>query len=122
MITKQLLKFTGFLFFALLVLSACRTKGDTIATIKVINQNNQVLTNAHVSLTSAGDQGPGAWSKEGTTNSSGEVSFNFNEQFKLGSAGLAIMDVHVEKDGEEAYGVIKIEPEKHSKKTITLGV
>ena len=48
------------------------------------------------------------------------IRFNFNDGYQLGQAGVAVMNVEAEKEGNIATGIIKIEQETNSKETIFL--
>ena len=55
---------------------------------------------------------------EGTTDVNGVVRFNFNDVFQLGQAGVAVLNIEVIKSDQDGSGVIKVEEETVSKKTI----
>lgn len=47
--------------------------------------------------------------EEAATNGSGVAVFNFNEYYKRGGAGLAVLDVEVSRDGNTEYmGIVEI--------------
>lgn len=109
--------------------SSCKKPGDTIGKVIVVKASDGVtrVTNAKVTLSATTDPAyPNdpieGIEKEGTTNSSGEVSFNYNEYFKRGQAGLFVLDVLIESDGVVAEGVIKIVEEETSEATIEINV
>ena len=112
----------GLLFFlCLTVMSSCRTKEDTIAIISVRDANNQPVANAEVTVYGSGTQGVVTVNDVAQTNSAGEAIFNYNDEYQLGQAGVAILDIQVEKDGEVSQGIIKIVEEVTSREVIYLG-
>jgi hypothetical protein len=48
----------------------------------------------------------------------GEAIFNFNEVYQLGQAGVAVLDIEVEKGLLTGQGIIKIEAETTSEQII----
>ena len=54
------------------------------------------------------------------TNSSGLASFNLNEVFQLGQAGVAILDIKAYKLNRLGTGIIKIEPEATNEETVII--
>tara|TARA_B110000285_G_scaffold70069_1_gene80671 strand:+ start:4652 stop:5038 length:387 start_codon:yes stop_codon:yes gene_type:complete len=121
------------LFFvagALLILVAtavtsCRTKGDTLVKVIVMNsQTNTIVAGASVTLEATPSSGqppkePSAlFPMVSTSNSSGEALFNLNEVYQLGQAGVAILDIVVTSGAGNGAGVIKVEQETTSKETV----
>jgi len=106
---------------SLLVLVAfgCRKKDDTIVEITVKNEFSQLVSGASVKLfTNPTYQSNAVLEMEGTTDINGVIRFNFNDVYKLGSAGVAVLDIEVIKSDMSGTGVIKVEEEKVSKKTV----
>lgn len=107
----------------LLSSTGCRKKKDTIAKIYVRDVANEPVSGATVRLygqdtnNSDGDQVV-ALDKTATTNASGEATFNFNDVYQLGQAGVAVLDIDAQKDGMSGSGIIKIEQEKTSEETV----
>lgn len=119
--------------FALLMLvsafsfSSCAKSGDTVAKIKVLNvDDSSPIVGATVILDPDNEvlENKPQLLKETTTNSRGEASFNYNELYKKGQAGLFVLDVRVEAtiDGIPTVGegIIKVEEEETSEATIEL--
>ena len=102
----------------LTVMSSCRTKDDTIAIIKVRDANNNPVANADVRVYSSGTSGVNSIDDLVQTNSSGEAFFNYNDEYQLGQAGVAILDIEVTRDAETSYGIIKIEQEATTLETV----
>ncbi|MEN9978118.1 MAG: hypothetical protein RLZZ569_743, partial [Bacteroidota bacterium] len=53
-----------------------------------------------------------------STNMAGEAIFNFNDVYQLGQAGVAVLDIEVEKGLLTGQGIIKIEAETTSEQII----
>lgn len=109
-----------------LSMGSCRKKGDTMANVYVRDENNTAVENATVILygTSTGNPvgqtTPGIVNINDTiySNSSGLASFNLNDVYQLGQAGVAILDVKAKKANKIGTGIIKIEAEKTNETTI----
>jgi hypothetical protein len=109
------------LFFAVLFVatsfSSCYKKKDTIATVTVLDATTQApVANAEVRL---------YWDLQnrenleqlGNTDGAGKISFNYNEFYKSGQAGFAVLDVYV---NGEIKGIIKIEEETTTEVTVEI--
>ncbi|MFT5858245.1 MAG: hypothetical protein ACI865_000329 [Flavobacteriaceae bacterium] len=120
----KLNKFFTFSLFALLIgvtFVSCRKKEDTIAVIKVLDANNQVVIGATVILygQSTTNQPSSVDLYDTTqTNSAGEASFNFNEVYQLGQAGVAVLNIDVNSGSLSGQGIIKIEQETTTTETV----
>lgn len=108
-------------------LSACGKQGDTIATVKVVKLvDGSPVHNAKVTIDPNNEflEHKPAIEKEATTNSSGEASFNYNDLYKRGTAGLFVLEVLVEAtiDGvpTAVEGYIQVEEETTSEATIEI--
>lgn len=106
----------------LTVMSSCRTKDDTIAIITVRDANNNPVANAGVRVYSSGTGGVNSIDDLAQTNSSGEAFFNYNDEYQLGQAGVAILDIEVTKDAETSHGIIKIEQEATTLETVYINL
>lgn len=106
----------------LTVVSSCRTKDDTIAIITVRDASNSPVANAEVRVYSSGMGGVNTIDDITQTNSSGEAFFNYNDEYQLGQAGVAILDIEVTKDGELSHGIIKIEQEATTLETVYINL
>jgi hypothetical protein len=120
---------TFFLFSLIAILglgltTSCRKKKDTIALITVKDSENAVVEGAIVEMRAeSSETGTGKdinedLNFEATTNSSGTVEFNFNEYYKLGQAGVVVMNVYASKGSLSGETLIKIEEEKVNEETI----
>ncbi len=117
------------LLIVLMALSfySCRKEKDTTATIIVVNAAQQPVSGVTVRVYC-----PDATCNQGTTSddmdrkdvtgSNGKVKFNYTEQYKLGQAGFAVLDVEVRQSAgsatPDATGVVKIEEEQENEQTI----
>ena len=126
-------KFTLALIVTILAFSfsSCRKEKDTTATVLIVDASNNPKAGVFVRVFC-----PDVTCKDGvlgdntnrtaTTGANGKVSFNYTEDFQLGQAGFAVLDVAVyltELDMEDytntqTTGVIKIEEEQGNDQTI----
>lgn len=106
----------------LTVMCSCRTKDDTIAIITVRDANNNSVANADVRVYSSGTGGVNSIDDLAQTNASGEVFFNYNDEYQLGQAGVAILDIEVTKDAEISHGIIKVEQEAITLETVYINL
>ncbi|MFT5858250.1 MAG: hypothetical protein ACI865_000334 [Flavobacteriaceae bacterium] len=107
----------------ILTASSCRKKEDTIVEIYVRTSANVVVPNATVRLYTNPPYEPNsnaALEMEGQTDINGVIRYNFNDVYQLGQAGVAVLEIEVTKEGSTSNGIIKIEQETTSKKTIYL--
>ena len=100
---------------------SCRKKEDTIAEITVRDASNQAVAGARVVLygqsTTTTQQSVVLYDTT-VTNSSGVAIFNFNDEYQLGQAGVAVLNIDVQKDGLSGQGIIKVEQEVVSEETV----
>ena len=54
------------------------------------------------------------------TNASGVATFNFNDIYQLGQAGVAVLDIKAYKANKFGQGIIKIEAEKTNDESIVI--
>ena len=114
----------GTLLFTLAIgVNSCRKEKDTNAIVTVLNSADLPVANAEVHLyCPATTCTSGILSESmdviGTTGLDGKVTFNFTEQYKLGQAGFAVLDVEITSGTNTASGVIKIEEEVDNEQTI----
>ncbi|MBC9812741.1 hypothetical protein H9Y05_09685 [Crocinitomicaceae bacterium CZZ-1] len=122
---KNTLKKAGFFGLMILFVSitsmGCRKKKDTIAAITVKNSAGAVVPGANVRLfpvpTPPGN-GTLLWEFETTTNASGIATFNFNEVYQLGQAGVVVANIEAVYAGNTGTGVIKVDQETTSVATV----
>ena len=103
--------------------SGCRKKKDTLAHIYVKNSSNQSVENAMVVLygtNTSGNPQPVAVFDTSYTNVEGLATFNFNEIYQLGHAGVAVLDIKAQKLNQVGIGIIKIEAEKLNEETVVI--
>jgi hypothetical protein len=102
-------------------LSACRKKMDTVAHIYVKDETNASVSNAMVVLYGTNtQQTPQQVAVYDTayTNVNGLATFNYNELYQLGQAGVAVLDIKAQKGNKVGQGIIKIEAEKVNEETV----
>lgn len=113
-----------FLFVAALLattFTSCRKKKDTIANIYVRDETNASVEGAMVILYGTNTSGTPqvvAVFDTAYTNSSGMASFNYNDLYQLGQAGVAVLDIKAQKLNKIGTGIIKIEAEKVNEETV----
>lgn len=116
-------------FFALSVIAllsmatlvGCRKKEDTIAEITVRDASNQAVAGARVVIygQSTTNQPANVVLYDTTeTNSAGVATFNFNDVYQLGQAGVAVLNIDVQKNALTGQGIIKVEQEVTSTETV----
>lgn len=106
---------------AMALFVGCRKKEDTIAEIKVLDASNQAVAGARVVIygQSTTNQPANVVLYDTTqTNSAGVAIFNFNDVYQLGQAGVAVLNIDVQKDQLTGQGIIKVEQEVTSKETV----
>ena len=101
--------------------TGCRKKKDTIAKIHVKDENNAPVAGCVVILKGVSTTNNSAnvnLNERTETNAAGEAIFNFNEVYKLGMAGVAVLNIDAEKNGRSGSGIIKIEEETTNEETV----
>lgn len=120
---KSLVFLSLIVIFAAASISGCRKKKDTLAHIYVKNNTNQSVDNAMVVLygtNTAGTPQQVAVFDTSYTNVEGLATFNFNEIYQLGQAGVAVLDIKAQKLNQIGIGIIKIEAEKLNEETVVI--
>ena len=116
-----------YIVFALILLFigtvsvSCRKKEDTIAVITVKNANNEPVSGARVIVYGQSTTNPASsvtLYDTAMTNSAGEATFNFNEVYQLGQAGVAVLNIDAEKGGLVGQGIIKVEQEATTEEVV----
>lgn len=110
-----------FSLFAVTMLFACRTKGETIAKIHVKDGSGNPISGAQVVVYGQSTtQQPSSvvLYDTTTTNSAGEAIFNFDEVYQLGQAGVAVLNIDAQKGSMVGQGIIKVEQETTSEETV----
>jgi len=83
---------------------SCRKELDTTATVIVVNSAQEPVAGVSVRVycptsTCANGSLNEDMDRVDVTNSSGKVKFNYTEDYKLGQAGFAVLDVEVTQSG-----------------------
>lgn len=119
---RKLIHYTGLLCIAALVLISCGKEGDTIAKITVHDASGAPVSGAFVKVTGVDSQGEngGLIERDGTSDGTGVATFNFNDLYKRGQAGFAVLEVYAEKDSTWGEGIIKVEEETTSEATVVI--
>ncbi len=106
---------------ASVAVSGCRKKKDTIANIYVKDDNNILVDQAMVVLygtNTAGTPQQVAVFDTAYTNVEGMATFNYNDIYQLGQAGVAVLDIKAQKLNKIGQGIIKIEAETTNEETV----
>lgn len=90
------------------VASSCNKEKDTIAIITVVDTGGRPVDSAYVKLFAnlaypVGD--PSRLVREGLTDASGKVEFDYTDQYKQGQAGFAVLDIVSFKDSAVGEGI-----------------
>jgi hypothetical protein len=100
-------------FLLLFLLTACYKKQDTILAVIVKNESGQVIEGAQVELkaepTSFGNIV--TINMEKTTDELGVAFFNFNDYYKSGQTGVAVLKIKVKQFGLYGEGIVTVEQE-----------
>ena len=125
MLKKSILYYVAAAFcvsFLLVASSGCRKKGDTIVLITVRNSDNEIVPDAMVRLygqsTTNPPSGPVVRVDTAYTDGLGVARFDYTENFKLGQAGLFVLNIEARKDNKFGAGIIKIEEEKTTEERV----
>lgn len=107
----------------LFIISSCVKKEDTIAEIEVRDENNAVVEQAMVVLygtSTCNCPSQVAVYDTAYTNAAGIATFNYNEIYQLGQAGVAVLDINAYKANRFGQGIIKVEAEMTNKETVII--
>ena len=100
-------------FLLLFLLTACYKKQDTILAVIVKNESGQVIEGAQVEVkaepTTFGNIV--TLNMENTTDELGLAYFNFNEYYKSGQTGVAVLKIKAKQFGLYGEGVVTVEQE-----------
>lgn len=103
-------------------LTSCDKQEDTLAVITVLDSAGLPINGATVRVVGRGSDGsePGRIDLESTTGADGKATFNFNDLFKRGQAGFAVLDIEVAKGALVGTGIIKVEENLTNEATVTI--
>jgi len=113
----------GFATLAIILSGACVKKEDTIAKIEVRDESNQLVEQAMVVLhgtSTCNCPSQVVVYDTAYTNAAGIATFNYNEIYQLGQAGVAVLDIEAYKGNRQGQGIIKIEAEKVNEETVII--
>lgn len=117
----------GFLFLAVstLTFSSCVKEEPTIAVVRVIDANGDPVQGATVRLYGSPSQTPpppNAIALDTTfiTDATGTVTVDYSEEYKLGQAGFAVLDIEAYKGALYGVGIIKVEEQETTEVTIEI--
>ena len=101
---------------------ACKKEKETLAKIRVLSDQNQLVENAMVRLWPNPDivLGPMIPADTAYTNADGIAFFNYTKDFNLGQAGFRILDIEVTSEDYSGAGIIKIIDEEITENTVVI--
>ena len=120
---NKIIFFCSLFIVASVAVSGCRKKKDTIANIYVKDDNNILVDQAMVVLygtNTAGTPQQVAVFDTAYTNVEGMATFNYNDIYQLGQAGVAVLDIEAYKSNRFGQGIIKIEAEMINEETVII--
>jgi len=112
----------GTIFLLLFLLTSCYKKQDTILAVIIKNSSGQVLEGALVELKAE----PTTFSNlvtinmEKSTDKLGVAYINFDEYYKSGQTGVAILKIKAKHFGLSGEGVVTIEQEVVTETVVVL--
>jgi len=115
--------FFSTLSLCLILSTACRKKKDTIANIIVEDNNSNRESGVEVVLYGTNTTGlPQTVAVMDTayTNGEGIATFEFNDIYQLGQAGVAVLDIKATKGDLDGQGIIKIEAEQTNEEKVII--
>jgi hypothetical protein len=103
-------------------LSSCKKKKPSYVYITVKDASGDVVPGAMVRLygqsTTTPPTGPVVRIDTAYANESGVAFFDYTDTFKLGSAGLFVLNIEARQGSLSGAGIVKIEPEKSTEETV----
>jgi hypothetical protein len=126
MVSKQTLsKLITSLALVMLTLVSCKKEAPTLAKIYIQDTFGAPCANAEVRVFGEPTTSPhNEMIMDYTlfTDADGEVIFDFTDNFKLGQAGFAVLNIEVNSMDELLFGegIIKIEEEKTNTETLVI--
>jgi hypothetical protein len=107
-------------FVIVFAFTSCYKKKDTIARVTVVDAAGVPVGGADVKLYyDSGSNPPRDYLEQtNTTDASGMATFNYNDLFKSGQAGFAILDIDV--NANVKVGIIRIEEENTSEESVSI--
>jgi hypothetical protein len=118
---NKIIFFSALFIVASVAVSGCRKKKDTIANVYVKDDNSILVDQAMVVLygtNTAGTPQQVAVFDTSYTNVEGMATFNYNDIYQLGQAGVAVLDIKAQKLNKIGQGIIKIEAETTNEETV----
>lgn len=119
----QPLKWAFFLAIGLVFIS-CKKEKPTIAKVRVVDESNVPVSDALVILYPNPNPVLGDMIEKDSlyTNDDGIATFDYTDDFKLGTAGFRVLDILVEKDDKVGSGIIKIVEEEETLEGVVIAL
>ena len=102
----------------------CKKKVDTFAVVVVKNNANGLVAGANVLLKAEGTTtdpssiNTAIFPMSAVSDSEGKATFNFNEVYQVGQAGVAVLTIEVVAGSKTGQGVIKVEQEQTTEEVV----
>lgn len=115
------LHFVAIAILTVSLITACKKEEETIAVIRVRDNQNQPVEKCMVVLFGKSTESKQASVNVYDTTFSdvfGDAKFNLSELYKSGQAGVAVLNIDARKGTAIGTGIIKIEEEKTSQATV----
>lgn len=114
-----------FLVASTMTLTSCVKEEPTVAIVHVIDANGDPVQGATVRLYGSPSQTPPppnsiALDTTFITDAMGTVTVDYSEEYKLGQAGFAVLDIEAYKGALYGVGIIKIEEQETTEVTIEI--
>ncbi|MDG1148348.1 MAG: hypothetical protein P8N52_08605 [Crocinitomicaceae bacterium] len=121
---NRLITLSFLVIFSLTLGVGCKKKVDTLAVIVVKNNANALVAGANVLLKAEGTTttpnsiNTDVFPMSATSDSGGKATFNFNETYQVGQAGVAVLTIEVVAGSKTGQGVIKVEQEQTTEEVV----
>ena len=108
-----------------MTLTSCVKEEPTVAVVHVVDANGDPVQGASVRLYGSPSQTPPppnaiALDTTLTTDATGTVTMDYSENYKLGQAGFAVLDIEAYKGALYGVGIIKVEEQETTEVTIEI--
>ena len=126
---KRIIKLSSVFIGAVLLvvafsLNSCYRHKDTIGKVHIVNASGNplggVVVRVYVDPASVPNPDPNRIDITQSTNSEGTVTFNFNEFYKDGQGGFAVLDIDASQGSLTGTGVIQVEQRTTSEETVVI--
>lgn len=114
----------GFLLISAFSTSSCKKDKPTEVMITVMDTGNFRIAGARVRVYARPSNGDTTaitrFDDTKFTDGNGQVLFDYSSYTKPGQAGFVVLDIRAEKEDRWGVGVVRVEEEKRTEKTILI--